>query len=369
MAYALGFVGDNRDDPRSLVIVFLRGGADGLALVPPVADDDYHRARPRLRIAERDAVRLDEHFALHPRLKALHPLYAAGRLAIVHGAGSEDDTRSHFEAQDLMEHGGFVAGGWLGRYLRLREAGGRASLGAVALGTEFPEALRGAPSAVMLRSLNDLSLARVTPNWMGALERLYAADNGSIRHAAEHTFAILRRLQNVSPPRSAAYPSDSFGSALSQVATLIKARAGLEAACVDLGGWDSHFSQQTLMDPLISRLSDGLAAFTQDLGPALDSTTVIVMTEFGRRVAENVSFGTDHGRGSVMLLLGGGIHGGRVLSGWRGLGADALEGPGDVPVTTNYRDVLAPILARHGANNSLARIFPKFALQPVGVYG
>ena len=86
------------------------------------------------------------------------------------------------------------------------------------------------------------------------------------------------------------------------MATIIKARVGLEAACVDLGGWDSHFSQQTLMDPLITRLGDGLAAFAKDLGPALDSTTVIVMTEFGRRLAENASFGTDHGRGSVMFL-------------------------------------------------------------------
>lgn len=369
MAYALGFVGDNRDDPRSLVIVFLRGGADGLTLVPPVADDEYHRARPRLAVAQRDALRLDDHFALHPRLKALHPFYAAGRLAVVHGAGSEDDTRSHFEAQDLMEHGGFVAGGWLGRYLRLREAAGRASLGAVALGTEFPESLRGAPSAVMLRSLSDLSLARVTPKWMGALERLYAADEGPIRHAAGNTFAMLRRLQNVSPPRTAAYPAESFGSALSQVATLIKARAGLEAACVDLGGWDSHFSQQTLMDPLITRLGEGLSAFAQDLGPALESTTVIVMTEFGRRVAENTSFGTDHGRGSVMFLLGGGVQGGRVLSGWRGLGADALEGPGDIPVTTNYRDVIAPILARHGARDVLAGIFPNFVLRPTNIYG
>ncbi len=368
MTHALGFIGENRDDPRALVIVFLRGGADGLSLVPPVGDDDYHRARPRLRIPVRVAVPLDEHFALHPRLAALQPLYAAGQLAVVHGAGSEDDTRSHFAAQDLMEHGGFVSGGWLGRFLRLRERDREASLGAVALGAEFPEALRGAPSAVQLRSLSDLSLARVTPHWMAALARLYA-DDGAMRHAAGNTFGMLRRLQGLSAPRAAAYPGDGFGSALSQVATLIKARVGLEAACVDLGSWDSHFSQQTLMDPLITRLGDSLAAFAKDLGPALDSTTVIVMTEFGRRLAENASFGTDHGRGSVMMLLGGGVRGGQVLSRWRGLSSDALEGPGDVPVTTNYRDVLAPILERHGAATALGRIFPEFALRPLTIYG
>ncbi|MGQ0642145.1 MAG: DUF1501 domain-containing protein [Gemmatimonadaceae bacterium] len=369
MARALGFIAENRDDPRALVIVFLRGGADGLSLVPPVGDDDYHRARPRLRIAQREAVRLDDPFALHPRLQSLHRYYAAGRLTVVHGAGSEDATRSHFEAQDLMEHGGFVAGGWLGRFLRMRDAGSGASLGAVALGGELPEALRGAPSAIMLRSLDDLSLTHVTAHWMAALERLYSGDDGVMRYAGGNTFTMLRRLQGLAAPRAAAYPGDGFGRALSQIAALIKARVGLDAACVDLGGWDSHFSQQTLMDPLITRLGDGLAAFAQDLGPALDSTTIIVMTEFGRRVAENASFGTDHGRGSVMFLLGGGVHGGRVLSGWRGLGTDVLEGPGDVPVTTNYRDVLAPILARHGAAQALGRIFPAFELRPASVYG
>ena len=153
---------------------------------------------------------------------------------------------------------------------------------------------------------------------------------------------------------------------LRQVAQLIRADVGLDAASVDLGGWDSHFTQKTLIEPLMRRLAGGLAAFRQDLGPRMATTTVVVMTEFGRRVAENSAFGTDHGRGSAMFVLGGGVKGGRVLGGWPGLKPESLEGPGDLPVWNNYRNVLASVLTRHGASaDSLARIFPDFALAPL----
>jgi len=117
------------------------------------------------------------------------------------------------------------------------------------------------------------------------------------------------------------------------------------------------------------RLARGLAAFRQDLGPRMATTTVVVMTEFGRRVGENTAFGTDHGRGGAMFVLGGGIRGGRVLGGWPGLQPETLEGPGDLPVWNNYRNILAPILARHGAADSLAEVFPHFALKPLDLYG
>jgi uncharacterized protein (DUF1501 family) len=162
---------------------------------------------------------------------------------------------------------------------------------------------------------------------------------------------------------------DSFATGLRQVAQLIKADLGVDVASVDLGGWDSHFTQQSLIEPLMLRLAKGLAAFRQDLGPRMATTSVVVMTEFGRRVGENTAFGTDHGRGSVMFALGGGVKGGRVLGGWPGLAQEKLEGPGDLPVWNNYRDVLAPILSRHGAANSLGEIFPDFALKPLDLFG
>ena len=146
------------DERRTLVVVFLRGGADGLSLVPPLGDDDYHRARPRIGIARKDAVALDGFFGLHPLLRELEPAWKEGDLAIVHGAGSEDTTRSHFEAQDLMEHGGIVAGGWLGRFLRFKQGGTSGALSCVAVGATLPECLLGAPSATAMQSLEDFSL-------------------------------------------------------------------------------------------------------------------------------------------------------------------------------------------------------------------
>src|SRR5262249_17304424 len=148
---------------------------------------------------------------------------------------------------------------------------------------------------------------------------------------------------------------------------LIKARVGIEAASIDLGGWDSHLSQGTIMDPLITRLGKGLSAFYKDLGRDMEKTTIVVMTEFGRRLAENSAFGTDHGRGSVMFVLGGGVQGGRVLGKWPGLTKDVLEGPGDLPVVNNYRNVLAPILRRHGASE-MDRVFPEFTLNPMALF-
>ncbi len=367
-----------RDDPRTLVVVFLRGAADGLTLVAPMEDDNYHRFRPRLAVKKNEAVPLDGFFGLHPHLRPLKAAWKEGELAILHGAGVEDESRSHFEAQDFMEHGGFVAGGWLGRFLRARgPAAG--PLSAVALAPTLPEMLSGAPSAAAIQSIAEFGLGpEVQPAFPRELERLYAREDGplgaALRDAATNTFTALRRIESLNahatPEHGASYTNnDDFAQGLRQIALLIKADLGLAAASIDLGNWDSHFTQKTLIDPLMTRLANGLAAFRQDLGPRLATTTIVVMTEFGRRVAENSAFGTDHGRGGAMFVLGGGVHGGRVLGGWPGLKQELLDGPGDLPVWNNYRNVLAPILTRHGAPpESLARIFPDFALQPVALY-
>jgi len=368
---SLGFVTGIAPRDRTLVVIFLRGGADGLTLVAPVADDAYHRARPTLRVTEREGLPLDDVFALHPRLAPLVPLWASGELAIVHSVGSEDATRSHFEAQDLMEHAGTAAGGWLGRFLRLRAIGQPGALSAVAFGTELPAALRGAPSATVLRSLSTFSLGDGAHGMLRAIADLYAIEHNAIGESARDTVNALQRLERLAnaprPLAAADYPRDDFGEALRQTAQLVRAGVGLEAATIDLGGWDSHFTQQQLLEPAMDRLARGLAAFHRDLGPDMARTTVVVMTEFGRRVAENSALGTDHGRGSVMFALGGGVRGGRVLGRWPGLGSDALEGPGDLPVRTNYRNVLAPILSTMAEPSVVARAFPGFALEPAAL--
>ncbi len=374
MGEVQSFVTGNGDEQQTLVVVFLRGAADGLNLVAPLQDDGYYQARPRIAISKTKAVPLDGFFGLNPLLKDLEPAYKDGALAIIHAAGSEDGTRSHFEAQDLMEHGGIVGGGWLGRFLRARNQAAAGPLSAIALGRSVPECLRGAPAATVFQSLDDFSLGDSRKRFTESLARLYGMEANSLGGAGRETLEALRRIDQLRntvyhPANGADYGTDDFSKGLLQIARLTKSRVGLQAASVDLNGWDSHFGQGAIMDPLMIRLARGLSAFYRDMGDGMDRVTVVVMTEFGRRVEENSAFGTDHGRGGVMFVMGGGVHGGRVLGKWPGLTKEVLEGPGDLPVTTNYRNVLAPILERQGAAGALSQIFPEFNLSPIALFG
>lgn len=364
------FINDRPDPAGTLIVVFLRGGADGLNMVVPHADDGYFRARPGIGIRRENLLELDGFFGLNPNLSALHPWWKEGQLSVIHCAGSEDESRSHFEAQDFMEHGGLAAGGWLGRFLRVRPDAGQSPLTAVAIGPQLPECLRGAPSCAAIQSLDDFGLGDAVPaGFLPQLAALYKTAPGVLGPAGLSALAALDRIQSLTktasaPAHQAAYGRDEFSSGLRQVARLIKARVGLQAATLDLGGWDSHLTQSAIMDPPMQRLGQGLHALATDLGPEeLARTNIVVLTEFGRRVAENSAVGTDHGRGSVMFLLGGGMAGGgKVRADWPDLTHSPLVGPGDLPVNHNYRDILAPVLRRQSPELDLAGVFPDYAL-------
>jgi uncharacterized protein (DUF1501 family) len=369
----LGLPTARERDDRVLVCVFLRGGADGLSLVVPHGEDRYHALRPTLAIARPGgsgsdrAVDLDGFFGLHPRLAPLLPIWKDGALGIVHAVGSDDETRSHFEAQDRMEHAGAsagsAAGGWIARHLATRAGPMPSALTAVAMGPRLPESLRGAPAASAVGSIDAFRLGEGdTSATAGALAALYAGAGagleGRLRSAGRDTLATLARLDAVHRDRPrAAYPAHDFGRALADVAALVRARAGLEVACVDLGNWDSHFVQQQVVPDLAGVLARGLAAFREDLGADRSRVDVVVMTEFGRRVRENGSLGTDHGHGSVMFLMGEGL-GGPVRGRWPGLEESDLVGPGDLAVTTDYREVLAEILTQRLGNPRVDAVFP-----------
>jgi uncharacterized protein (DUF1501 family) len=362
---------------RTLVTIFLRGGADGLTLLPPINDDVYRRSRPTLAVS--DGHRLDDRFMLHPMLAPLAPLYDAGQMAIIPACGSDDSTRSHFYAQDLMEHGGAtVAGGWIGRFLRnAKNPSAAGVLDAVTVGSAVSESLRGAPNATAFSALEDLVGSNTDRAMLDTLARWYAKDAllGAPATAAVAASVQLQALQHAEdkPQHNAEYPTEKshggiaadFGKKLRLIARLIQADLGMRSACVDLDGWDSHFMQSSVMAPRINALGAGLAAFITDLGSVLDHVSIVVLSEFGRRVAENTSLGTDHGRGGVTFVIGGGVKGG-VKGTWPGLNDDVLEGPGDVPVTTDYRDVLWPVLQRHGATNAHA-VFPEHQLRSVEI--
>src|SRR5262245_6667074 len=377
---------------RTLVCFFLRGGADTLNLIAPYGDDRYYKLRPTISIpppngnneAKDAAIRLDEYYAFHPKLRPLLPLFKEGKLGIVQGVGSDNTSGSHFEAQDQMEHGESqgrsLVGGWLGRHLRSRAGERMTPLSAVAIGATIPESLRGAPSASAMRSLDEIQINAPSNNPSAvsrALASMYGAEVGLLAAPGRATLDLLGRVESLrgkpyNPENNAIYPEDDFGAGLREVARLVKARVGLEAAVVDLGGWDTHFFQGStggLQAERIDLLARGLAAFDADLGRERDRVTVIVMTEFGRRVYENGSLGTDHGRGFAMMAIGARINGGKIHGAKPDLSPDDEEllGPGGIKLACDYRSVLAEVLSGALGNQNIEKVFPHFKPQPVAL--
>ena len=371
---------------RTLVCVFLRGGADTLSMFVPHGDPAYYEHRPMLGVAapgtgKDAALPLNDFYGLHPRMAPLLPLFREGRMAVIQGVGHDNPTGSHFEAQDQIEHGaGFgqqPGGGWLGRHLRARASS--SPLSAIAFGPGLPEALRGAPSANAISQLEDLQLA-LPPAELGpmsaALGQLYGARADLLGDRGRETLALLDRVQGLRErpydPKTT-YPDTPFGKGLRETARLIKADVGLEVACVDLEGWDTHFIQGTLdglAGGLVEELASALAAFEGDLGTWRPRVTTLVLTEFGRRVYENGSLGTDHGRGFAAMVFGDRLDGGRVHGVWPGLEEDQQEGPGGLPVKIDYRAVLSEVLRDvAGPKVDLSTVFPGFSAPPLGLRG
>lgn len=378
-----------RANGNVVVVVFLRGGADGLSLVVPYAEESYYRARPTLAVARPGqgasaGIKLDDRFALHPTLSPLMPLYESGKLACVHAVGSQDRTRSHFEAMSAMERGAARDGepineGWLARYLQATSEL-NAPLRAIGFGATVPESLNGATQAVALESLENYRLevsqenrAKVT----SLLARLFESESDPYSQAGRNTLKALEAVGDYDsatskPEGGAQYPDTSLGNALKQVAYLVRKDVGLEIACVDAadrGGWDTHVAQGPWINGLLEDLAGSLAAFARDLDTDMSRVTLVVQTEFGRRVAENSGYGTDHGRASVMFAMGGGVRGGKVYADWPGLSPESLEGPGDLRVTTDYRDVLGEMLSARLGHRDVSGVFPGHSARPVEVFG
>ncbi len=366
---------------KILVTIFQRGAVDGLAMVSPVAEAAYSAARPSIAIpppgsGKGAAFDLDGHFALHPALVALRPLWNEGSLAIVHAVGSPDPTRSHFDAQDSLDAGTpgvkSTPDGWQNRLLQARPEPAASAFRAVALQPNLPRSLAGRAAALSMGAVSDFGVraGRSGEALAACFSRDYAAAaDGGLRTTGREAFDALRVLQEANPGRfteehGAAYPSAPIGQRLKQIAQLIKADIGLEIAATDCTGWDTHAGQGSSTGPLAARLGelgDALGAFAGDLCERMADVCVVTMTEFGRTVKENGTRGTDHGHGSVMLVLGGGVRGRRVVTRWKGLReADLFEGR-DLAVTTDHREVLGEVLTSHLGLKDLKAVFPGFA--------
>lgn len=388
---------------RTLVVIFLRGGADGLNLVVPHGDPSYQVLRQSIAISAPApgggdrAIDLDGHFGLHPRLSALKPLFDEHLALAVHAVGYDKNTRSHFEEQDVWETGiignTVASDGWLNRHLATSE--GHGSIRAVSIGNSLPRILQGRAPAYAIRGVSDLTLPSAHADRatvVAALEHAYRLRPEAVRDDAvglvhEAGSTTLEGVQQLSaladrPYQPAAnYPETEFARKLMQVAQLIKADVGLEVAEVDLDGWDTHASQggaNGQFANLARTLGEGVAAFTRDLEGRLDDVLVVTLTDFGRTAAENGTQGTDHGWANCMFLAGGPVRNGhraaresgspRLVAGkWPGLAPDQLHEGRDLLHTTDFRNVLAELVRVHLGNDNLERLLPSHRFERVGL--
>ena len=382
---ALAAVDRPAGDKRVFVCLFQRGAADGLSMVVPHGDPFYYQHRNEIAIgrpsktASGGAIDLDGFFGLHPAMKALTPLYKSGELAMIHACGSPSSSRSHFDMQDFMEAAApdnkSVQDGWLNRTLRQRRGDGNTSpFRAVSMTSTVPRSLQGDEPAIAIRDLSTFGIQSAggsSSAMASGFEGLYANAAGDVLHGTgKESFDAIALLKKADPTKyvpakSVKYPDGAFGRSLMQVAQLIKADVGLEIACVEVDGWDTHVNQGGANGTLAGRLFDlsrGLAAFRQDLGDHMDEVMVLTMTEFGRAARQNGDRGTDHGHASCFFALGGRVNGGKVHGSWPGLAPHKLFEERDLAVTTDFRDVFAEVCTLHMGlqTNQLASVFPRF---------
>jgi uncharacterized protein (DUF1501 family) len=357
---------------KKLIVIFQRGAADGLNIVVPYREPSYYQYRPTIAIPQNQVIDLDGFFGLHPAMQPLKSLWDQKHLAIVHAAGSPDPSRSHFDAQDFMESGTpgvkSTTDGWLNRALSAEDAAHSARhtpFRAVALSPQIPRTLAGQVPAVALDSIQDFN---ISPTGIAAsFAAMYDESNDALLHGTGYeTFDAMRMLRAANPaqykPAAAAnYPNGAFGNSLKQIAQLLKANLGVEAAFADIGGWDTHQNQGAVDGQLAGRLrefSQSLAAFWTDMGDQANDLVLVTMSEFGRTAHQNGTGGTDHGHANVMFVLGGPVQGGRVYGKWPGLSPETLHEQRDLAITTDYRQVLGEAAAKTLGARNLNIVFP-----------
>ncbi|HMJ07729.1 MAG TPA: DUF1501 domain-containing protein [Pyrinomonadaceae bacterium] len=366
---------------KVLVTIFQRGAVDGLNMVVPHGESEYYNLRPTIGVPQpaktNGAVDLDGFFGLHPSLKPLEKFWQAKQLAVIHGAGSPDNTRSHFDAQDYMESGTpgikSTRDGWLNRVLQTTAGKADSPFRAVSMTQQLSRSLYGRAPSIAMTNLADFSIKAgiYSQNFKGGFEGVYQQNaNDSLGEMGKETFEAVNFLKSANPAQykpenGAVYPNTQVGRSLRQVAQLIKAGVGLEVAFVDTGQiWDTHVNQGGAQGQLANLFRDyglAIAAFAADLGQRMDDVLLLTMSEFGRTARENGSRGTDHGHANAMFVLGNAVKGGKVYGDWKGLKADQLNEGRDLALTTDFRTVFAEVAARHLGSKDLAAIFPKFS--------
>lgn len=380
---------------RTLVLVFLRGGMDGLNFIVPFRDPGYAQLRNSIRLPapgeENGVLDLDGFFGLNPRAAALHDIFKRGNALALHAVGYDRNTRSHFEEQDVWETG--VIGntinsdGWLNRHLLTSK--GHGPVRAVAIGDTLPRILRGKAEAFAVRGISDLAIPgdkdADRAQMKAALEHAYCTPPPEHHSAAQDLLAEtaqstlegieqIRRIAEQQYKPEAQYPESKLARRLQDAARLIKANLGVEIVEIDFEGWDTHQDQGGVSGNygnLVQQLAEAIAAFERDLGDRMNDVLLLTVSDFGRTAAENGSGGTDHGWANAMLAVGGGVSSARgdrpVLSKWPGLLREQLHEGRDLLHTTDFRDVLGEVVAMHLGNPTLQAVLPQHKFQRVGL--
>jgi uncharacterized protein (DUF1501 family) len=349
---------------RRLVLVLLRGALDGLAAVPPLGEARYAERRGAIALTAENCIALDHGFALNPGLAALAPYYRNGQLLIVPASGNGYHTRSHFDAQDLMECGlsskAHESDGWLNRALALVQKGDN-RLG-LAVGGAVPLVLRG---RVPVATWEPANFRPADSDFLATLKTLYARDplfGPALQLGLKSQSFSDTVLGDDQPKGPGGFGPKAFQPLAEAAGKLLAAPDGPRLAARDMYGWDTHVNQGTANGRLydnLAGLAAGLDAMATALGPAWNETAVIAVTEFGRTVSVNGTNGTDHGTASVMFVMGGAVKGGRFYGDWPGL--DHLEEDRDLRVATDSRSVIKGVLRDHlgiDAASLASKVFP-----------
>jgi uncharacterized protein (DUF1501 family) len=376
---------------RVMVCIFQRGAMDGLMAVTPFTDQYLLAARPNLSLSAVAAGRtsplidLDGRWGLHPGMKVFEPLFKDGRLAIVQGIGSPNNTRSHFDAQDYMESGTpfnkGTSNGWLNRAVGLLGHDAVTPFTAVSMTSALPRSFYGDNPSLAIGNLQDFAIQlKGNPAAANAAARsfedLYDQTSAGLLHeTGKESFEAMKLLQQADvhsyrPAAGAVYPVSPLGNSMRQIAQLIKMDVGMEVAFTESNGWDTHFNQGTdngVFARNAADLSNSIAAFWQDMEAYQDDVTVMTMTEFGRTVHQNGTGGTDHGRASCNFILGNRVNGGKVHGDVPALAIENLEDRRDLPVTTDFRSVFAAVADAHLQLDNDKVLFPDWSGKKAGV--
>ncbi len=373
-----------------LVVIFLHGGCDGLNFVTPLKGPDrkiYEDERPNLQMpltGPAALLPLNTDFGIHPSAKGLHQFFTEKRLAVVHAAGINANTRSHFDAQNIIELGSdrVLDSGWLARTLLL--AGGKSGLNSMTVGPLVPTSLASNKGSFSLTDINRLNLGgqgNLQDEQFDIVKSMYDQGNTWIHQAGNATLESLKYLRDfknrvATNPSRNDYPKTDLGGRMRTLAQLLRLGLDVPVATLDMGGWDTHKYQGSGLDGVfakqVEQLSQAVTAFTSDLetAPKVEKkVTVLIMSEFGRRLRENANRGTDHGHGGVFFVLGPNVQGGKMHGKWPGLQTEKLYERADLAVTTDYRTVLTETAQGHFNLAKIDTLFPGYkAKETLGLF-